>query len=327
MTETMAIRPTPDPAAPRCIPSPRDRQGIVLLTTCDLAGGRSAELLRLLGSVQHAMQAAPLTIRHYILLQRAPGGPPAELLAAAGDTSCVMAIGDRVSLSRARNLLLCRARQEGALSRALWVAFPDDDAWYPQGVLAEVNGLFSAHGSLALVTCRYGADPVPLQRGAATRAFRPLRGYGDLVRVVSSNTLMVRASVVEAVGGFDERLGVGARINGGEDLDYALRALARGNGAALVAADPLIGHRDRMPWVRSRYFAGSLFALARAARSRPRLTAQMLRKLAVGVSLLALRELSARELREGIRAGLGGWFTPAPAISLPDREPVHPARR
>lgn len=294
---------------------PAARRGVVLFTTCDLAGGRSADLLRLLGSVRDAMHARETPVFHYILLQRAAGEPPAALSEAAAPGTRMVVIPERVSLSRARNLLLSRARRDGVLATALWVAFPDDDAWYPPGLLGEVTSLFASRPLLGLATCRYGAAPTMLPPGSAGTTFRTMSGYGEVVRIVSSNTLMLRASVVEMVGGFDERLGVGARINGGEDLDYALRAMVCGRGEAVLSQQPLVGHRDRLAWVRSRYFAGSLFALARAARARPRIAAQVLRKLAVGISLLGLRELSPAELARGLRAGLAGWFHPRPKIS------------
>lgn len=287
------------------------RHHIVLFTTCDLGGGRQQDLLRLLGSITRAVRQERLAVRHYILLQRAVAGVPPLVQAAAGPQACLLTTDARVPLSRARNLLLARARADGALAAALWVAFPDDDAWYPPGLLREVTMLFANSASLALVTCGYGARPVRL--GAAA-AFRPLRGCGELIRTVSSNTLMLRASAVEETGGFDERLGLGARISGGEDLDYALRAALSRGAHAVLSELPLVGHRDRLPWVRSRYFAGSLFALARAARSRPSLAAHVLRKLLVGVALVALRELSPGELHAGIRTGLSGWRMSQPEI-------------
>lgn len=320
-TEDMQSRFRGDAAGAHATSPGQGRRGVVLFTTCDQGAGRATELLRLISSVHSAANLARMPIRHYILLQRAPGGASATLREAAGPSASLLAIGDRVSLSRARNLMLGRARRDGALAEALWVAFPDDDAWYPPSLLSEVNALFTARASLALVACRYGTQPAELTAGAGLRVFEAAHGYHELIRAISSNTMMIRASVVDDVGGFDERLGLGARINGGEDLDYALRVLARPSGSALFSNDELVGHRDRMPWVRSRYFAGSLFALARAARSRPSLAGHVLRKLLVGISLVGLRELSMRELVTGARTGLSGWFMPAPEITLSDPDP------
>jgi hypothetical protein len=265
--------------------------------------------------VERAGRQERLPLRHYILLQRAPGGIPAPLLAAAGPNACLLAVGGRVSISRARNILLTQARKDGALATALWAAFPDDDAWYPPQLLGEINAMFARSGSLALVTCAYGERPLSLVPGAAAAVFRPVRGYGELIRTVSSNTLMLRASLVEATGGFDERLGLGARVNGGEDLDYALRACGCRMEHVILSEQTLVGHRPRLPWVRSRYFAGSLFALARGARRRPAMSVQLARKLMVGMALVMLRELSARELHAGIRIGLAGWGRLPPEVS------------
>lgn len=289
------------------------RNGVILFTTSDFAGGRHDELLRLLGSVHEAASRDGLPIRHYILLQRAPHGAPVELQEYAGADARLFSIPDRVSLSRARNMLLACAREDGALAASMLAAFPDDDAWYPPGLLREVCALFSNSATLALATCLYGADPETLTRDSAAAAFRAPQGYGELIRTLSSNTLLLRASVVETIGGFDEQLGVGARIDGGEDLDYGLRACAAGH--AILSPRVLIGHRDRLPWVRSRYFAGSLFALTRAARRSPVLGAQVLRKLLVGLALVALRELSLGDLCVAARSGLAGWNRLQPEVS------------
>jgi hypothetical protein len=265
------------------------------------------DLLRLLDSIAEAKCQHGLATRHYILLQRASDGVPSVLQVPVDPTVRLLAITERVCLSRARNILLARALADGVLASALWVAFPDDDAWYPTHLLNEVNALFANSASVDLVTCSYGAEPQILAPGAGPMAFRPLAGLGELVRTVSSNTLMLRASVVESIGGFDERLGLGAAINGGEDLDYTLRACVSHARHVLLSAAPLVGHRDRMRWVRSRYFAGSLFALSRGARKRPALVVQVMRKLLVGLTLVALRELSAADLCTCVRTGLSGW--------------------
>lgn len=299
------------------------RQGAVLFTTSDLAGGHIGELLRLLESIRLSAQSGIMPVRHYILLQRCTAGVPPCLSAAAEPSTRLLAIGGRVSLSRARNLLLRQARLDGALACSLWAGFPDDDAWYPPSLLPEIGALFAATPSLALVTCGYGANPAALAPGTGASAFRRPRSRAELVRTVSSNTLMLRASTVEDAGDFDERLGIGAPINGGEDLDYALRALACMNGQATLSDRVLVGHRDRLPWVRSRYFAGSLFALSRAARARPALLPQVLRKLLVGLWLTMLREMTPGDLARQVRAGLAGWTLPLPVSDAAAHDPSH----
>ena len=62
----------------------------------------------------------------------------------------------------------------------------------------------------------------------------------------NSNTLFVRASAARAVGGFDETLGVGAdtRFKSGEETDFVLRILARGDDVRFKHA--LVVHHDQV---------------------------------------------------------------------------------
>ena len=293
----------------------------LLLTTCDALGGRIDELLRLLTSISRQAANDGVRVVHYVLLQRA-GQSPAGLSAGqfAHDVR-FMRIPGRASLSRARNLLLGQAAQDGMMNRALWVAFPDDDAWYPRGLVRRITELFRDAPGAGLITCDYGSAPAAVGDMPEGGSFAVLGRSGDLVRTVSSNTLFVRAEVARRVGFFDERLGVGASINGGEDLDFALRAFARIAGETLISRATLVGHRDRQPWVRSTYFSGSLFALARSARSDRRLWWPFVRKLLVGGVLVLRGELPPRQLMTGIGCALKGFGNRAPFVT------TTPARR
>ncbi|WP_143131096.1 glycosyltransferase family 2 protein [Noviherbaspirillum humi] len=297
------------------LPSAR-RCDAVLFTTCDLGSGRLDDLQRLLASVRRAVTEDGLSIIHYVLLQRAADGVPPPLLGDDWHAPRFMTAAARLPLSRARNLMLAQALRDKALQHAAWVAFPDDDAWYPPQLLLELSLLFACHPHVDLITCRYGSAPLDLSPLGADPAFRPAESRGEMVRRVSSNTLMLRASAALRTGFFDERLGLGAAINGGEDLDYALRSDGCRPERALISDEILVGHRDRLAWVRSRYYAGSLFALARAARRQPMMAGQAARKLLVGLALLAGRELGWREWRSGLRAGWLGWRLPDPGTAF-----------
>ncbi|MBP0650267.1 hypothetical protein J8J40_24785, partial [Mycobacterium tuberculosis] len=103
-----------------------------------MAGRRSDALLRLIASVEAFRAARPYCrVQLHLLLQRAD----ADAAAALPDWIDARAIPDRVSLSRARNLLLDRVAAATLDTEAL-VAFPDDDAWYPAGLLENVVSLF-----------------------------------------------------------------------------------------------------------------------------------------------------------------------------------------
>ncbi len=276
----------------------------LLFTTSDSAGGRQDELERMVRSVERAMTKSGLRIVQYLLLQRHASGQP---LPALPDYIRVSAIPERVSLSKARNLLFDLAHKDRLFERSLMVAFPDDDAWYPEGTLEAMLALFAQDTSLDLAICKYSSSPsvlsaLPLE----LRAARPA-STGKFVANASSNTLFMRASRAVQTGYFDESLGVGAPINGGEDLDYALRAYVAAGEKAVWFDAPLVGHRDPHRWLIGHYYAGSLYALSRSAASSRAVALQAARKVLVGIYLLLRRELAwpafSRALRLAQAAG------------------------
>lgn len=285
----------------------------LLLTTCDGRKERLTDLTRLLDSVDAEIQAHGLRIRHYILLQNSRE-LPTELADFAAGQRLFMFEAGRLSLSRARNRMLRQAGLDGVWPLAKLCAFPDDDAWYPPNTLASILDSHNRHPHTGIFTCDYGASPVS-SPAVDIADFKDAVDRGLFVRRVSSNTLFVKAGIAEAVGFFDERLGVGGAINGGEDLDFALRAYLKAGRRAMIHEGKLIGHRDRLPWVRSQYFAGSLFAIARSARNDLPLALQLLRKIAVGGFLVSSRELSASAYVNGLRNGLSGLVHGQPLVA------------
>ena len=125
-------------------------------------------------------------------------------------------------LSRARNVGL-------AVSSGALVGFPDDDCWYPQGLLDRVLERFGRDDSLDGMTCR-----------CLDEAGRTAAGEGDhrtgfvtrrtVWRRGVSATLFVRRRIIERVGAFDPDLGLGAAtpFQSGEETDFLLRALSVG---------------------------------------------------------------------------------------------------
>jgi GT2 family glycosyltransferase len=144
-----------------------------------------------------------------------------------GSLEAVRVRADR-GLSRARNAAL------GEL-RADLVAFPDDDCVYPDDLLERVARRFAAEPSLEGLTGRetdeQGASEPSWSREAAT-----LTRENIWNRAISF-TIFLRRSLVERVGPFDERLGLGAgtHSSSGEEIDYLVRAVDAG---ARIEYDP-----------------------------------------------------------------------------------------
>jgi glycosyltransferase involved in cell wall biosynthesis len=109
------------------------------------------------------------------------------------------------------------------------VAFPDDDCWYPEGLLERVKCFFDQNPEWHGLTGRsLDADGAP-SSGRWDRTSGPLRKGNVWTRAISY-TIFLRRKVVSSVGEFDERLGVGAGTpwGSGEETDYLLRSLREG---------------------------------------------------------------------------------------------------
>jgi GT2 family glycosyltransferase len=133
-----------------------------------------------------------------------------------------------LGLSRARNVGLEHVRAE-------LVAFPDDDCTYPDDLLERVARRFADDPALDGLT---GRAVNTLGRSAPSWATDAAGLTRDNVwnRAISF-TIFLRAAVVEAVGRFDEQLGLGSGRpwSSGEETEYLVRALDTG---ARIQYDP-----------------------------------------------------------------------------------------
>ena len=123
---------------------------------------------------------------------------------------------EQPNLSLARNAGLAAATGQ-------WVAFPDDDCWYEPECLAQVHQAILADNNLDGVVGRWvevAPGDVPDQHHLSLSAWRDFRG-GD----ASSITLFLRREAVQALAGFDTRIGVGQYFGAGEETDLLLRML------------------------------------------------------------------------------------------------------
>jgi glycosyltransferase involved in cell wall biosynthesis len=131
-------------------------------------------------------------------------------------------------LSRSRNVALSELRADV-------VAFPDDDCEYPDDVLDRVAQSFAADGDLDGLTGR-AAD----RQGRSSSSWktdRSLLASADLWNRAISYTIFLRRGLLDRIGGFDERLGLGATgpWSSGEEIELLVRAVRVG---ARIDYDP-----------------------------------------------------------------------------------------
>jgi glycosyltransferase involved in cell wall biosynthesis len=110
-----------------------------------------------------------------------------------------------------------------------FVAFPDDDCWYPQNLLESIESFFAAnphwHGLSGRCTDEHGR--------ASMGRFDKTAGeitFLNVWRRLTSFGLFLRTEAIDSCGGFDESLGVGSGTPWGaaEEMDFVLRCLQRG---------------------------------------------------------------------------------------------------
>lgn len=138
---------------------------------------------------------------------------------------------------------LALARNAGiAASDARWIGFPDDDCWYQPQTLARIALRTRRFDHPQGVVTRW-VEQDPAHAPAALSWERSSR-FRDLP--VSSITLFFHRDLLDRVGGFDGRLGVGQWFGAGEETDIVLRALRAG---ARLVYEPgaLVHHRVDTP--------------------------------------------------------------------------------
>jgi len=125
-------------------------------------------------------------------------------------------------LSKARNVGLMHVTGD-------IVTFPDDDCWYPKGVLCQVADVLLNHPDYDGVT----GILVDENRHVAMSKFDREDGAINRFNVWNRSTaatIFIKHSVIADVGGFDEKLGVGSGTPWGaaEEIDYLIRAVLAG---------------------------------------------------------------------------------------------------
>ncbi len=234
---------------------------LLCFTTCDNDSKRLEKLYVMVESLQQVKLRNPdVDVHAYLLIQRCSEEDFQYISSRIPDFFRVFHLNSRVSLSRARNILLGHAGHEdftGAI-----VAFPDDDCWYPFENLDRIIFRFKNDYSLDYLFCRYSFSPVEFTNKLI---INDLPSVFKVAAFASSNTFFARGDLIKKSGFFDEDLGVGAKYNGGEDTDYALRIFSIAEKCEFIN-EPLIGHRDPDPTLKGVYYPGALLAIASNAR-------------------------------------------------------------
>ncbi len=274
---------------------------LVLISTSDAESGRLDVLERMIRSVEDAANLQPqLSVKVLLLLQKCPEYLYWTLSQKLPPFVQAIPVAETLSLSAARNHLLSHAAANGLIDAGTVVGFPDDDCWYPRDALNLVTRSFAQWPALDLWFCNYASTPVSTaQAEAGPRTAAPR----DVIRNASSNTMFVRGHILQSGMAFDETLGVGTANGGGEDTEFALRAYLASRLSIYVPA-PVIGHRDKTPQLRPKYYRGGLIALARYAPREPRIGLELIRKVAVGLWLVGTRQLAIAAFSKAIAAAL-----------------------
>jgi len=246
---------------------------VLLLTTCICNDDNIKDLKRLIHSVNRVNS---VDFEHIVLLQKSSEYEEGELQLLATEYNLrTLKIDNMISLSKARNILIAEAKELDLFSQCDVVTFPDDDCWYPAPFWDNFVALQQKEQFEFFYT-EFSSTPLE------SLEYENVHSTSNLIRHASSNTCFYEVSLFKQMGNFDENFGVGAKNNGGEDLDFAIRALLLSKNTYFLNL-PLIGHRDALPEFRYKYFQGSFGILNKYKFKNLSLTMNFLRKFVIGV--------------------------------------------
>jgi glycosyltransferase involved in cell wall biosynthesis len=202
-----------------------DAQAVTFSLVLCTFGDRKKQLIRLIESLEHQQ----LKTFEVILVDQNSPGYLDEILHTKCAGFALKHVRSGRGLSIARNVGLLNARGE-------IVGFPDDDCWYFPDTLAQVSSFFGRNPKTDILLGRtvdeFGApslSPLRSQSGTVNRSNVWISG--------NSNTLFVRKAAIVPGGGFDEKLGVGARsrYQSGEETDFILTLMQNGSRAVYIS--------------------------------------------------------------------------------------------
>jgi glycosyltransferase involved in cell wall biosynthesis len=154
----------------------------------------------------------------------------------AGKLNLVRLRSEVKKLSYARNLGSAAARGE-------ILAYPDDDCIYPDDVLARVASAFEADSGLGVLSGPASSPAGQLGSGRWQPGSCTINMRTVWTSVIAFN-LFIRHDLMKAVGGFDERLGIGAEFGSAEETDLVIRVIRTG-GRCYYDFDLRVIHPDK----------------------------------------------------------------------------------
>jgi GT2 family glycosyltransferase len=261
---------------------------VLLLTTCICNSENLKDLRRLILSINSVTH---IQFCHYVLLQNAEQCDENKLLNLASNYQLIfLRQHGIISLSKARNKLIKEVSQQHSFINFDFISCPDDDCWYPPGFWDMFRRLYAIK-KFELFYTKFSSTPSIESDNNNVHNFSNLIGYA------SSNTTFYSAKVFEQVGLFNENFGVGAKNNGGEDLDFAIKASLVSHRIYFLNS-MAIGHRDPLPEFRYKYFQGSFAVLNNHKLKSWALYYHFLRKLLIGVVFYCQRKISFSDFKE-----------------------------
>ena len=262
---------------------------VLLLTTCICNAENFKDLKRLIGSLN---KVNSVDFTHYVLFQDVDNMNfnDSEFTTLVENYKLVIEKQTGViSLSKARNTLIEKVKSSYSLDAFDFVTFPDDDCWYPDGFWSNFLNLEKLY-NFDLFYTDFSSTP------AINNSKSNEHSISHLIRYASSNTTFYRSKIFDKIGLFDENYGVGAKNNGGEDLDFAIRANLLSSSTYFVNT-PLIGHRNPLPEFRYKYFKGSFGILKKHKFENKRLFYHFFRKFLIGVVFLFNRKIKLSDFK------------------------------
>ncbi|MBA2512759.1 MAG: glycosyltransferase family 2 protein [Solirubrobacterales bacterium] len=267
--------------------------------------GRTQEIERYLAS----LNAQTYRDFELIIVDQNPDDRVEDLLKHQRSSYPILHLCSEPGVSRARNIGIEHATGEV-------IGFPDDDCWYPLDFLERIARYLCKYPEMDGISGR-----VTDEAGSFDARFDRTSGLLEPSKVwlrTAAVATFVRREAAGKIGGFDEKLGPGSGMiwGGGEDIEYALRAISNGLNIyydpALVVFHPhaLAAGYGEMSGRAYSYGAG----IGRVWRKHDypiRLVAYSLLRPVGGavLALLSARQDKARYHWSGFRGRFKGWLS------------------